>query len=123
MSAYRLLQPACPGHNAKLVGLKHQPVLPKKLLYESQYEDPYNRPILVIPFPGSSGTPNLVLEVLINIWEDVLSVQFTFHHFHTSPLRIHQPNSSEFFLSRQPPDDMNRVVPKLTARRSYIQLT
>tara|TARA_B100001167_G_C16772957_1_gene308661 strand:+ start:191 stop:1780 length:1590 start_codon:yes stop_codon:yes gene_type:complete len=73
--AYGILPPGFPGHNEKLVGLKHDPVLAKKLLSESQYADPSNRPRIVVTIPGSGGTPNLDLEVIINMWQDVLGVE------------------------------------------------
>ena len=73
--AYGILPPGFPGHNEKLVGLKHDPVLAKKLLSESQYADPSNRPRIIVTIPGSGGTPNLDLEVIINMWQDVLGVE------------------------------------------------
>ena len=42
--AYGILPPGFPGFNESLEGLRHDPVLAKKLLSESKYADPVNRP-------------------------------------------------------------------------------
>ena len=73
--AYGILPPGFPGHNEKLDGLRYDPVLAKKLLSESVYADPSSRPRIIVTIPGSGGTPNLDLEVIINMWEDELGVE------------------------------------------------
>ena len=73
--AYGILPPGFPGHNEKLDGLRYDPVLAKKLLSESAYADPSSRPRIIVTIPGSGGTPNLDLEVIINMWEDELGVE------------------------------------------------
>ena len=73
--AYGILPPGFPGHNENLEGLRYDPVLAKKLLSESAYADPSSRPRIIVTIPGSGGTPNLDLEVIINMWLDVLGVE------------------------------------------------
>ena len=73
--AYGILPPGFPGHNEKLDGLRYDPVLAKKLLSESAYADPSSRPRIIVTIPGSGGTPNLDLEVIINMWQDELGVE------------------------------------------------
>ncbi|MEE3345675.1 MAG: peptide ABC transporter substrate-binding protein, partial [Chloroflexota bacterium] len=65
--AYGILPPGFPGFNESLEGLRHDPVLAKKLLSESKYADPVGRPRIVIKIPGTGGTPGLDLEVIINM--------------------------------------------------------
>jgi len=45
------------------------------LLSESNYADPNTRPRIEVTIPGTGGTPNLDLEVIINMWEEVLGVE------------------------------------------------
>ena len=71
--AHGILPPGFPGHNEKLVGLIYDPVLAKKLLSESAYADSSNRPRIIVTIPGSGGTPNLDLEVIINMWEVIMN--------------------------------------------------
>ena len=73
--AYGILPPGFPGHSDDLEGLRYDPVLAKKLLSESRYGDPDMRPRIVITIPGTGGTPNLDLEVIINMWEENLGVE------------------------------------------------
>ena len=73
--AYGILPPGFPGHNENLERLRYDPVLAKKLLSESAYADPSSRPRIIVTIPGSGGTPNLDLEVIINMWLDVLGVE------------------------------------------------
>ena len=58
-----------------LEGLKFDPVLAKKLLSESKYFDPEQRPRIVVTIPGTGGTPNLDLEVIINMWFENLGIE------------------------------------------------
>jgi len=73
--AYGILPPGFPGHNDSLEGLKFDPVLAKKLLSESKYFDPEQRPRIVVTIPGTGGTPNLDLEVIINMWFENLGIE------------------------------------------------
>jgi len=73
--AYSILPPGFPGHSADIEGLRYDPVLAKKLLSESRYGDPNIRPRIVITIPGTGGTPNLDLEVIINMWKENLGVE------------------------------------------------
>lgn len=73
--AYGILPPGFPGFNEGLEGLRHDPVLAKKLLSESKYADSVNRPRIVITIPGTGGTPGLDLEVIINMWQETLGVE------------------------------------------------
>ena len=73
--AYGILPPGFPGHSEDIEGLRHDVVLAKKLLSESKYADPTTRPRIVITIPGTGGTPNLDLEVIINMWEQNLAVE------------------------------------------------
>ena len=73
--AYSILPPGFPGHSDDLEGLRYDPVLAKKLLSESRYGDPDMRPRIVITIPGTGGTPNLDLEVIINMWKENLGVE------------------------------------------------
>ena len=73
--AYSILPPGFPGHSDDIEGLRYDPVLAKKLLSESIYADPDTRPRIEVTIPGTGGTPNLDLEVIINMWEEVLGVE------------------------------------------------
>ena len=73
--AYGILPPGFPGHNDSLEGLKFDPVLARKLLSESKYSDPMQRPRIVVTIPGTGGTPNLDLEVIINMWFENLGIE------------------------------------------------
>ena len=73
--AYGILPPGFPGYNDSLEGLRFDPVLAKKLLSESNYFDIENRPRIVVTIPGTGGTPNLDLEVIINMWFENLGVE------------------------------------------------
>ena len=74
--AYGPLPPGFPGFNANLVGLKYDPDLAKWLLAESEYptlSDQDRR--IVITVPGTGGTIGLDLEVIIEMWRQVLGVE------------------------------------------------
>ena len=73
--AYSILPPGFPGHSDDIEGLRYDSVLAKKLLSESRYADPNTRPRIEVTIPGTGGTPNLDLEVIINMWEEVLGVE------------------------------------------------
>ena len=73
--AYGILPPGFPGFNESLEGLRHDPVLAKKLLSESKYADPVSRPRIVVTIPGTGGTPGLDLEVIINMRLETLGVE------------------------------------------------
>lgn len=73
--AYGILPPGFPGYSNNLKGLNYDPDLAKQLLEESIYADPETRPRIVITIPGTGGTPNLDLEVIINMWVENLGVE------------------------------------------------
>ena len=73
--AYGILPPGFPGYSNNLSGLKYDPVLAKQLLEVSMYADPETRPRIVITIPGTGGTPNLDMEVIINMWFENLGVE------------------------------------------------
>ncbi|MDA1189354.1 MAG: ABC transporter substrate-binding protein, partial [Chloroflexi bacterium] len=49
--------------------------LAKQLLAESKYADPATRPRIVVTVPGTGGTVGLDLEVILEMWKQVLGVQ------------------------------------------------
>lgn len=73
--AYGVLPPGFPGYNPNIQGLKYDPELAKRLLSESKYSDPANRPRIVVTVPGTGGTIGLDLEVIIEMWRQVLGVE------------------------------------------------
>jgi len=73
--AYGILPPGFPGYSDDLEGLRYDPDLAKQLLMKSKYANPETRPRIVITIPGSGGTPNLDLEVIINMWFENLGVE------------------------------------------------
>ncbi len=73
--AYGVLPPGFPGYNPNVQGLKYDPELAKRLLSESRYADPANRPRIVVTVPGTGGTIGLDLEVIIEMWRQVLGVE------------------------------------------------
>ena len=73
--AYGILPPSFPGYNPDLKGLEFDSELAKQLLSESKYADPESRPRIVITVPGTGGTINLDLQVIIAMWENTLGVE------------------------------------------------
>ncbi len=73
--AFGILPPGFPGYNDSLVGLRHDKELAQRLLSESRYADPDTRPRIVITVPGTGGTIGLDLEVVIEMWRQVLGVE------------------------------------------------
>ena len=73
--AFGILPPGFPGYNDSLVGLRHDKELAQQLLSESLYADPDTRPRIVITVPGTGGTIGLDLEVVIEMWRQVLGVE------------------------------------------------
>jgi oligopeptide transport system substrate-binding protein len=73
--AYGILPPGFPGYNANVEGLKFDADLAKRLLSESVYGDHATRPRIVVTVPGTGGTIGLDLEVIIEMWAQVLGVQ------------------------------------------------
>ena len=73
--AYGVIPPGFPAYNPNLVGLEYEPELAKKLLADSQYADPDTRPPIVITIPGTGGTPSLSLEVVMEMWRQILGVE------------------------------------------------
>ena len=73
--AFGILPPGFPAYNTELVGLRHNAELANELLSESRYADPETRPRIVITVPGTGGTIGLDLEVVIEMWRQVLGVE------------------------------------------------
>jgi oligopeptide transport system substrate-binding protein len=73
--AYSVLPPGFPGFTPEITGLHYDPVLAKQLLDESAYGDPDSRPRITVTVPGSGGTIGLDLEVIIEMWKQVLGVE------------------------------------------------
>ena len=73
--AFGILPPGFPGYNPDLVGLRHDKELAQQLLSESRYADSETRPRIVITVPGTGGTIGLDLEVVIEMWRQVLGVE------------------------------------------------
>ena len=73
--AYGILPPGFPGYNPELQGLTFDPELAKQLLADSDYADPATRPRIVVTVPGRGGTIGLDLEVILQMWQQVLGVE------------------------------------------------
>jgi len=73
--AYGVLPPGFPGYNPDLEGLRFDPQKAQQLLAESKYADPATRPRIVITAPGTGGSIGLDLEVVIEMWRQVLGVE------------------------------------------------
>jgi len=73
--AYGILPPGFPGYNPELEGLTYDPDLAQQLLQDSQYADPATRPRIVVTVPGRGGTIGLDLEVILEMWHQVLGVE------------------------------------------------
>ena len=73
--AYGILPPGFPGYNPELQGLTFNPELAKQLLAQSDYADPATRPRIVVTVPGRGGTIGLDLEVILQMWQQVLGVE------------------------------------------------
>ena len=74
--AYGPLPPGFPAYNKDLEGLRYDRELAQQLLAESAYPtlSPEDRRI-VITVPGTGGTIGLYLEVIIEMWREVLGVE------------------------------------------------
>ena len=75
MPAYGILPPGFPGFDPSLDGLEYDPELAVRLLNESKYADPDSRDRIVITVPGTGGTFGLDLEVILDMWKQVLGVE------------------------------------------------
>ena len=73
--AYGVLPPGFPAYNPDLQGLKFDLERAQQLLAESKYADPATRDDIRITVPGTGGTIGLDLEVIIELWEQLLGVQ------------------------------------------------
>ena len=73
--AYTILPPGFPGYTPDIKGLKYDPELAKQLLSESRYADPANRDRIVVTVPGTGGVVGLDLEVILEMWKQVLGVE------------------------------------------------
>ena len=70
--AYGILPPGLPGYNPNLVGLRYDPELARSLLAQSKYAE--SRPRIVVTVPGTGGSIGLDLEVILQMWRDILDV-------------------------------------------------
>ncbi len=73
--AYGILPPGFPGYNPELQGLNFDSDRAVQLLEESPYSDPATRPRIVVTVPGRGGTIGLDLEVILEMWRQVLGVE------------------------------------------------
>ena len=73
--AYGILPPGFPGFNRELKGLKYNEILARKLLSESKYANVDTRPRITVTVPGTGGSANTDLEVIMNMWEEILGVE------------------------------------------------
>jgi len=73
--AYGILPPGFPGYNEQLQGLRYDSELAKQLLAESKYSDADTRPRIVITVPGRGGSVGLDMEVILEMWRQVLGVE------------------------------------------------
>jgi oligopeptide transport system substrate-binding protein len=73
--AYAVLPPGFPAYNSEIKGLRFDAELAKRLLSESAYADPETRPRITVTVPGTGGTIGLDLEVIIEMWKQVLGVE------------------------------------------------
>ena len=73
--AYGILPPGFPAYNPNLTGLEFDADLAQRLLSESAYGDVATRPRIVVTVPGTGGTIGLDLEVVIEMWRQVLGVE------------------------------------------------
>ena len=75
LPAYSILPPGFPGYDPNIEGLKYDPDLARSLLDESKYANPDSRDRITITVPGTGGTIGLDLEVIIEMWKQVLGVE------------------------------------------------
>lgn len=73
--AYGILPPGFPGYNDQLEGLRYDSELAKQLLAESKYSDGATRPRIVVTVPGRGGSVGLDMEVILEMWRQVLGVE------------------------------------------------
>ena len=73
--AYAVLPPGFPAYSPEIQGLRYNPDLAQQLLRESAYGDPETRPRITVTVPGTGGTIGLDLEVIIEMWKQVLGVE------------------------------------------------
>ena len=73
--AFGPVPPGFPGYNPDLVGLRHDAELAKQFLADSKYADPDTRPRISVIVPGTGGTITLDLEVVLEMWRQVLGVE------------------------------------------------
>ena len=73
--AYGILPPGFPAYQSAIEGLRYDPELARQLLSESMYADPDSRDRIVVTVPGTGGTIGIDLEVILNMWEDILGIQ------------------------------------------------
>ena len=70
-----ILPPGFPGYFEDIKGLDFDPELAQKLLSESDFADAETRPRIVVTVPGTGGNIGLFLEVILDMWQEVLDVE------------------------------------------------
>ena len=82
LPAYGILPPNFPGFTGNIVGLRFDPddvagseARARAVLAESKYADPETRPRIVITIPGTGGSPSLDVEIVADMWRNVLGVE------------------------------------------------
>ena len=73
--AYSILPPGFPGYNEQVEGLRYDSKLAQQLLAESKYSDEATRPRIVVTVPGRGGSVGLDMEVILEMWRQVLGVE------------------------------------------------
>ena len=73
--AYGILPPGFPGYDPGLRGLEYDPDLAQRLLSESKYPTPDTYDRIVVTVPGTGGTIGIDLEVVIEMWRQILDVE------------------------------------------------
>jgi ABC-type transport system substrate-binding protein len=73
--AYGILPPGFPGYDPAMQekGLKYNPDLARRLLAESKYAG--RMPRIIMTVPGTGGSAGLDLEVIMDMWKQVLGVE------------------------------------------------
>ena len=78
--AYGILPPGFPAYQTDIQGLRYDPERARQLIAESRYADPATRDRIVITVPGTGGIIGIDLEVILNMWEDVLGIEVEIQH-------------------------------------------
>ncbi|MQF82552.1 peptide ABC transporter substrate-binding protein [SAR202 cluster bacterium AD-802-E10_MRT_200m] len=80
--ANAILPPAFPGYTGRIQGLTFDPELAKALLSTSKYAE--ETPRIIITTPGSGGSIGLDLEVILQMWSDILGIEVELQQVETA---------------------------------------